>query len=80
MLHLSSILCVVIGVGPRRCAANDGSINGIVSLCITAARAIALVEAGLLFVLLGSYTPILWGTVVVSALASVAALRAREPG
>jgi MFS family permease len=57
-------------------AANYGSINGVVSLCITAARAVAPVGAGLLFVLWDSYTPILWTTVVVSGLASVAALRA----
>jgi MFS family permease len=57
-------------------AANYGSINGIVSLCITAARAVAPVSAGLLVTVLDSYTPVLWGCVVVSGLASFAALRA----
>ena len=57
--------------------ANYGSINSIVSLCLTLSRAVAPVGAGLLFILLDSYTPVLWTAVTVSALASVAALRAR---
>jgi MFS family permease len=61
-------------------AANYGAINGVVSLCITAARATAPVGAGLLFTVFDSYTPVLWGCVAVSALASVAALRARTAG
>ena len=60
--------------------ANYGSINSIVSLCLTLSRAVAPVGADLLFTLLDSYTPVLWTTVVVSALASVAALRAKETG
>jgi sugar phosphate permease len=58
-------------------AANYGAINGTLALCITIARAIAPVGAGLLFTAAGSYTPVLWTTVVVSALAALAALRAR---
>jgi MFS family permease len=57
-------------------AASYGSINGVVSLCITAARAVAPVGAGLLFSTFDSYVPVLWATVIVSALAAVAALQA----
>jgi MFS family permease len=57
--------------------ANYGSINGIVSMFITGSRAIAPVGAGVLFTVLGSYQPVLWTTVTVSLLASIAALQAK---
>ena len=49
----------------------------IMALCTTAARAIAPVGAGLLYTGMNSYTPVLWLLVVTSALASVAAIRAK---
>jgi MFS family permease len=58
-------------------ASSYGSINGVVALCVTAARAIAPVGAGLLLAAAGSYTPVIWIATALSALAAVAALRAR---
>jgi len=58
-------------------ASSYGAINGVVALCITASRAVAPVGAGLLLAATGTYTPVIWLIVAVSALASVAALRAR---
>ncbi len=52
--------------------ANYGSISSVLALCLTAARALAPVGAGLLVTALGSYRPVLWGLVAVSALATVA--------
>ena len=58
-------------------ASSYGSINGVVALCVIAARAIAPVGAGLLLAAAGSYTPVIWIATALSALAAVAALRAR---
>ncbi|HUG16061.1 MAG TPA: MFS transporter [Thermomicrobiales bacterium] len=58
--------------------AHYGSINGIVSMFITASRGIAPFGAGVLFTILASYQPVLWTTFAVSLLASVAALQARS--
>ena len=58
-------------------ASSYGAINGVVALCITASRAVAPVGAGLLLAAAGSYTPVIWLVAGLSALAVVAALRAR---
>lgn len=58
--------------------AHYGSINGIVSMFITASRAIAPVGAGVLFTVLASYQPVLWTVFAVSLLASFAALQAKS--
>lgn len=58
-------------------ASSYGAINGVVALCITVARSIAPVGAGLLLVALGSYTPIIWLAAGLSGAAALAALRAR---
>jgi MFS family permease len=84
------VFVILFGIGfgaitPARAAlvselygpANYGSINGIVSMFITGSRAIAPVGAGVLFTVLGSYTPVLWTILTVSLLASVSALQAR---
>jgi MFS family permease len=57
--------------------AHYGSISSVIVLCTTGARAVAPVGAGLLYTGTNSYTPVLWLLVVMSALASVAALRAK---
>lgn len=49
----------------------------IMALCTTAARAIAPIGAGLLYTGMNSYTPVLWLLVIMSALALVAAIRAK---
>ena len=54
-----------------------GSINGVLAMCVTGARAVAPVGAGLLVTWLDSYQPLLWGLIVLSALAALAALRAK---
>lgn len=84
------LFVVLFGIGfgsqtPARAAlvaefygpAHYGSISSILALCTTGARAIAPVGAGLLYTGTNSYTPVLWLLVVMSALASVAALRAK---
>ena len=58
--------------------ANYGTISGVLAFYITIARGIAPVAAGVLLGLAGSYTPVLWTTVAVSAVATIAALQARS--
>jgi MFS family permease len=58
--------------------ANYGTISGVLAFYVTIARGIAPVAAGVLLGLAGSYTPVIWTTVVVSALATVAALQAKN--
>jgi MFS family permease len=55
--------------------AHYGSINGVLALCITGARSAAPVGAGLLYAGLGGYRPVFLILLVVSLLASLAALR-----
>lgn len=57
--------------------ANYGTISGVLAFYITIARGIAPVAAGVLLGLAGSYAPVIWTTVAVSAAATVAALRAK---
>jgi MFS family permease len=57
--------------------ANYGTISGVLAFYITIARGIAPVAAGVLLGLAGSYAPVIWTTVAVSALATVAALQAK---
>lgn len=57
--------------------AHYGSINGVMALCTTFARAAAPVGAGLLQTGFGSYTPALWILTLLSSLAAIAALRTR---
>lgn len=57
-------------------AANYGSINGVLAMCITFARAVAPVGAGVLATSVG-YTPMLWALVVASTLGTAAALKVR---
>lgn len=84
------LFVVLFGIGfgsqtPARAAlvaelygpAHYGSISGILALCTTGARGIAPVGAGLLYTGTNSYTPVLWLLVAMSALASVAAIRAK---
>ncbi len=60
--------------------ANYGTISGILAFYITLARGIAPVAAGVLLGLTGSYAPVIWTTVAVSAVATIAALQAKvEP-
>ncbi|MDQ3548778.1 MAG: MFS transporter, partial [Chloroflexota bacterium] len=58
--------------------ANYGTISGVLAFYITIARGIAPVAAGVLLGLAGSYTPVLWTTVAVSVVATLAALQARS--
>jgi MFS family permease len=53
-------------------AAHYGSISGLLSLFVTGARALGPVLAGAGYDLGGSYAPVLWTLLVVSALAAVA--------
>jgi MFS family permease len=53
-----------------------GSISGVLAMCVTGARAVAPIGAGLLVTALDSYEPVLWALVAASAVAAVAALRA----
>jgi len=57
--------------------ANYGTISGVLTTFITVARGIAPVAAGILLGLSGSYQPVLWTTVAVSAVATIAALQAK---
>jgi hypothetical protein len=57
--------------------ANYGTISGVLTTFITVARGIAPVAAGVLLGLAGSYTPVIWTTVAVSAIATIAALQAK---
>ncbi|HYI16656.1 MAG TPA: MFS transporter [Thermomicrobiales bacterium] len=57
--------------------ANYGTISGVLAFYITMARGIAPVAAGILLGLAGSYAPVIWTTVAVSAMATVAALQAK---
>jgi MFS family permease len=57
--------------------ANYGTISGILAFYITIARGIAPVAAGIMLGLAGSYAPVIWTTVAVSAAATVAALQAK---
>jgi MFS family permease len=66
---------VAEGYGP----AHYGSISGVVAFCITLARSIAPVGAGVLYGVFGGYTTVLWILVALSALAALAALQARPP-
>jgi len=59
--------------------AHFGSISGVRAAGVTGARAAAPVGAGLLVTQLGSYEPVLWGLVALSALATLAALMTRRP-
>lgn len=66
---------VAEGYGP----AHYGSINGVIAFCITLARSIAPVGAGLIYGWFAGYTTVLWALVAVSAVAALAALQARPP-
>jgi MFS family permease len=57
--------------------ANYGTISGVLTTFITVARGIAPVAAGILLGLAGSYTPVIWTTIVVSTVATFAALQAK---
>jgi MFS family permease len=59
--------------------AQFASIAGVLQFAISLAQAAAPVGAGAAYDALGSYEPILWGFVVISALAVVAVLPARGP-
>jgi MFS family permease len=61
--------------GPR----HYGSIGGTLALCVTGARSIAPVGAGVLYGMLGGYRAVFWTLVVLSALAALAALGAHSP-
>jgi cyanate permease len=50
----------------------------VLAFAATLAQAVAPVGAGAAFDALGNYDPILWGLVVISALAAVALLPARS--
>lgn len=58
--------------------AHYGSINGVLALSTTLARAAAPLGAGALYTGFDSYRPVLWGLVGISALAALAALRTRS--
>jgi hypothetical protein len=49
------------------------------ALCVTGARSIAPVGAGVLYGMLGGYRAVFWTLVVLSALAALAALGAHSP-
>jgi len=66
---------VAEGYGP----AHYGSINGVIAFCMTFARAIAPVGAGLLYGWFGGYATVLWVVAAFSAVAIFAALLARPP-
>ncbi len=55
-----------------------GSISGVLAMCVTGARGIAPIGTGLLVTGFGSYRPVLWGLVFVSAVAAAAAYQARS--
>ncbi len=54
-----------------------GVINGTLALFLTGSRALAPVGAGLAYLAVGGYVPVLWGMAVLSALAAVAMLPIR---
>ena len=54
-----------------------GSISGVLAMCVTGARSVAPIGAGLLITSLDSYRPMLWILVAASAIAAVAALKAK---
>lgn len=66
---------VAEGYGP----AHYGSINGVIAFCMTFARGIAPVGAGLLYGWFDGYGAVLWAVVALSAAAILAALLARPP-
>jgi len=51
-------------------SARYGSISGVLALFITGARALAPVAVGVLHDSIGNYTPIIWGLICLSALAT----------
>jgi MFS family permease len=55
-----------------------GSINGVVALFVTAARAVGPVGAGAVYDLVGSYTPLWWALAAVSVLSAGAILMAER--
>jgi MFS family permease len=55
-----------------------GSINGSLALFVTGSRSLAPVGAGLIYTIFGSYVPVLWLLVALSALAAIAALWSRS--
>jgi MFS family permease len=59
--------------------AHYGSIGGTLALCVTGARSIAPVGAGVLYGMLGGYRAVFWTLAVLSAMAALAALGARAP-
>ena len=56
-----------------------GTINGIQTLVVAGARAIAPVATGAAYALGGGYTPVIWGLAVISLLSALAMLPVREP-
>ena len=56
-----------------------GQISGFVATCITGARALAPVGAGALYVIFGSYVPVIMLVAALSALAIVATLFVGKP-
>jgi MFS family permease len=51
-----------------------GSINGTLALFLTGARSIAPVAAGIAYVVLGDYVPVLWAMALISLLAAITVL------
>lgn len=56
-----------------------GTINGIQTLVVAGARAIAPVATGAAYVLAGGYTPVIWGLAVISLLSALVMVRVVGP-
>lgn len=59
--------------------ANYGSISSVLAACLTGARALAPVGAGLIFTTFGTYRPVFWTLFAISALGTLAVALA-DPG